>query len=926
MNKENAQLKSQIYDLKAHIDELNQRLRISEQTKDDLSQKVEGSLADSEREHQTEIHQLQAQILSLQNQNKLESEKMKAKVQASENMSIKTQSENAVMRNQIGKILKLSENYFHIQFSDVKQLTDHLMHPAPEGAEAAKVAINESSEKDRAKIKHLKEVLEEERIRCKQLELEVIQLRQHLQTETAKNASQLNDAQDRERKLQNALNSMLNEHKIEIATLQNVLNRKKYHTMMTQTADYDFGCNELLNEANRETEAIKNQLIDAQNTINQQKSQLDALEGQTKDEETIREKLRHKVQKARAKNELMIKDMKEAQRRINVLVEKIEQSNDEKDELESQLVILKANAEEIQAQYDITSKELVSTKSTLQLLEKHMKSQIEEITRITNDRDHLLALVHTQNQVLQETEEVIEKIQDQLPSENQFAPKVQHNSSSSQSPSEWDFGTLSEELKSVLRGIAENDGFSLENRIAKIFKIVSLWFEKREEQYEDKIKELNEKIIKDTRTVSDFATSLLNAIDSDDSLNMDEITEAVSNLYKEKLSLQQKVNELEAIPVVCDQATFNEMTETIESLQEIAKALRNKCKQRKEELHECKEAFAAVKEKSDDEIATMREANEKSRTIIDSLQTQLDELHTQNQELLDELNDAKNAHLNEYNQAQSEIENVLMEQSAKYDALKAETDKLIRARDEKLQVYQNKVKEFDNSLKKWEEISRDSNDENRKLKSQINKITLEKDEQFSRMVRQKEKEARQIEDKYQTMIEKLKEKSNETEELVQAMTKDIEENEQKMKQMTQQMATLQFQLQNANLKAQSKIDSIERTKKLAIAQLKAQLMAVETNYSLKHDEQKHIWEAEKRSLFGYIAQQFGSFFDAKQQLNEESFKQVVLKIKNEMERHKKQEKTIRKLLKAKESQTTEDALADLVLYMHPQLQPKNTIF
>ena len=107
--------------------------------------------------------------------------------------------------------------------------------------------------------------------------------------------------------------------------------------------------------------------------------------------------------------------------------------------------------------------------------------------------------------------------------------------------------------------------------------------------------------------------------------------------------------------------------------------------------------------------------------------------------------------------------------------------------------------------------------------------------------------------------------------------------------------------------------------------LKAQLMAVETKYSVIADEQRHKWEAEKRNLFCFFAQQFGSFFDAKQSLNEDSFKIIVNRIKNEIEKHKKQEQTIRKLLKARESQSTEDALADLVLSLHPQLQQKTPI-
>ena len=924
LSKENVQLKAQINQLKAQKDELSQRLKISEQTKEDLSNKVKASLADSEREHQEEVQQLQAQILSLQNQNRIEAEKLRMKMQMSDDQALKSQADNAVMKSQIGKLLKLSSNYFHKTFDDLKQLTDHLMHPKVDEIESIKASMNENAQ-DKEKLKRLKEAFDEEKSKCKQLELEVIQLRQTLQTESSKFASQVNQFQDKERKLQNTINQLQNDHKQEIVTLQNKMNSRKYHTMMTQTNNVDFGSIERLSDANKEIDRLNSKLIEAQNTIAHQQSKIDSYAAQSTDDNNVKEKLREKAQKAIAKNEKMLKDMKEDEKRINALIEKLGECNDEKAQLESRIAVMKAENSDIQNQYDLVSKELSNTKRAIDLIERQLFAQIAEVKQITNDRDYLLTLVHNQNQALQKTESIIENIKKQVPKQSIFGPNSPSTSSNAQEISnDWEFGTLPEDLKSILRGIAENDGFSVEKRIAQIFNVVSRWFDNKESESAKEIKELKEKIEKSGQALSDFATSILNAIDQD-SLDIEEIVEAISNLYKEKLGLQQKVNELEAKPVVCDKATFDEMTETIESLQDIIKVQRNKLKQRKAELKECKETFISVKDKTDEELQTLRDSHDKARQTIDSLQEQLDELHQRNKELLDELTETKDSHINEYSQAQSEIEAIMMEHSTKLEEMKAESDRQLQARDNKLLSLQNKVQEYENSIKKWEEMSRDANDEVRNLKSQINKLNMEKDEQFEKMVHQKEKEARQIENKYQSMIEQLKIKSSETEAIVQNMTKDIEENEQKMKMMTQQMTEMQFKLQKADLKAQSQLDSVERTKKLAIAQLKAKLMAAETNYSLKFDEQKHQWEAEKRNLFGYFAQQFGAFFDAKQALNEDSFKQVVAKIKNEMERHIKQEKTIRRLLKAKESQSTEDALADLVLYMHPQLQ-KNSKF
>ena len=731
----------------------------------------------------------------------------------------------------------------------------------------------------------------------------------------------MNELQDTIRRLQNKNNSLENDFKQEIVNIQKKYNAsKKVHSMMTQTNELELGLSDAILKANKEMEGLKSQIREKDQVISQKNAQVDALNAQIQDGDALKEKLQRKVSKVIGRNEQLIKELNEEQRKTNALVDKIDQINEEKEELESQIQLNKSENTDIQSNHKSTIKELESTRNALNLLEQRVNDQSEEIAQVTNDRDHLLTLVHLQSQALIQTEKLIEERQENEKHE------VKHNNNnvyqdSSTNEAEWDFGSLPDDLKSILRGIADNDGFSVDKRVSQMFSVVSRWFANLEVENQHNVNALKEKMAEDKKAINDFASSLLNAID-EDQLDFTEIVAAVENLYKDKLSLQQKVNELQSIPEVCDKATYDEMVSTIENLQEAVSALRNKNKQRKIEIHECKEAFISVKNKSDEELQTMHDANKKARETIDQLQAQLNDLHKQNQDLLDELSDSKQSHLSEYSEAQSEIEAVLMEQSSKYDMLKADLEKEIRDRDAKLLSFQNRAKEYDKSLKKWEEISRQATEETRNFKAQLNKTIMEKDDQFSQMVRQKDREARQIEEKYQEMIEELKTKSSETEEIVASMAKGIEENEAKMRQMTQQISQLNFQLQKSEIKSQSQIDSVERQKKLAIAQLKAQIMAIETKYSVLADEQKHKWEAEKRSLFCYIAQQFGSFYDAKQSLNEDSFKQIVNKIKLEIERHKKQEKTIRKLIKAKESQATEDALADLVLSIHPQLQQK----
>ena len=921
LNKENLNLKQQLLKSREQIDDLNQRLQIIMQSTHDVNNTAKNSKAVSDREHQDEVDELKAQIYEIQNRGKVETDRVKMRLKNSEEMSMKIQTENAILKNQIGKIVNLSQNYFHQKFQDSGELIDFLMHPLPE---IDKPIRTESNSEDKKRIKVIKEKLEREKARRKQLELEIIQLKKTIDVEASKKNEEKVDLQDLKRKYENEIKKLKSDHQREIVVLtkQIDLKGKRRNAGIQATPGYvsESNIGPISFEGFRESEDLKTKLRDTEVALSQLRTQTNAFQAQIDDDEQIKDKLHKKIQSLHSKLDQSQRDLKNAQRQVNSLSVQLDQIKGEKNGLEDKVHLLTAAGDDLQTKHTSANYELDAAKKALEYMEKLTKNQYSEISQLTHDRDHLLSLVHAQNQSLSNTEEIIRKLQSEIREKESLVPEYAHQDQDN-NPSEWDFGTLPEDLKDIIREFATNDGMDINNKIKHIFNIVSKWFDNSNAEHEAQIMEMNKKVHNANRTIADFATSLLRAIEQD-SLDLNEIVNAVSDLHKEKLTLEQRLNEINSVPVYFSQQTYNEMNDTISSLQQIAKELRNKEKQKKAELHECKSAFIDCQKKNQEQIDTLQLANEKAHETINELQQQLDDLHSQHKTLLNELTQIKDNQSSEYSQAQSDFEQYKMDFSSKLEDEKSEYIKQIQDREAQINNLSTKNNELNSSLRQWEEISRKSTDEARRLKKELNQVRLEKSEEISKIVAQKDQEVQQIEDHYQAMIEQLREKSNETEAIVKNMQNEFEENEKKMKEMTSQVTQLTFQLQKADLKAQSELDSVERSKKLIVAQLKTKLLAVETKYSVLAEEQKHNWENEKRALFGYLAQQFGAFYDIKQSLTDESFKQVVGRIKNEIERHKKQELTIRKLLHAKENQTTEDALADLVLSQHPKLQKK----
>ena len=924
VNKENADLKQQILKLNRENDDLQQRFKIMIASNNERKNSSNMNQSLTDREHKDQIFELNSQIYELQNKMKLEAERYNTKLKNNEELLYQTQTENSVIKNQLSKIFSLSHNFFHLKFNSVQDLIEFMMHPpSPEPTERTITKVEDTSAADKKKLKVIKEKLEKEKVRRKQLELEVIQLRQGADLAESRQVSEKIDIEEMKRKHSNEIKRLKSDHQREILNLSKQYSeQKKQYSIGTQTAiviDKEVPTEQILKESK-----LKSQLKETQLSLSQLQTQTNTFQSQLNDTEKMKDKIYRKAKEYQGRAENLQKELKEAQRIISSMNSQIEQLKEEKDQLENHIMETKLEYDEKQNRYDISSTETQNLKKSVEYLQNLTDSQCNEIKKLAEDRDHLVLLVHSQNQCLANSESIIAKLQkavkDSTPTIMKRALTDQNNLNYNNDPKEWDFGTLPEDLQDILRDFACNENMDMNQRIKHMFNVVSKWVEKINFDNETENTELKEKLKTSNDTITNFATSLLRVMDKD-SLDLKEIIAAVSDLYNQKLALEQRINEFEEAPRYYNQQDYEELTQTIDSLRQQLNDVKNKEKKKKKELRECKATFVDCQKKSQQQVDTLKIANDKAHETINDLQNQLNDLHTQHKTLLDDISFQQKQENRSVYYDENEITNLKNEYSSMIQDQKTAHKK----KDAVIINLKKKNKELESSLKQWEEISKKMGEDAKKMKQQIGDEQRElndKEEAISQLnsiLTQKDVEIQQIENHYQLMIEQLREKSSQTEVLVQAMQNEFESNDKKMKELNQQIVQLNFKLQKADLQIQAQNQSAERAKKLNEAQTRTQIMAIQTKFSVEAEEEKSKWENEKRALFGYMAQQFSTFFDPLQTLNEDSFKQTIVKIKNELERRNKQEMVIRRILKVKENQSTEDALADLVLSQHPQL-------
>jgi hypothetical protein len=73
-----------------------------------------------------------------------------------------------------------------------------------------------------------------------------------------------------------------------------------------------------------------------------------------------------------------------------------------------------------------------------------------------------------------------------------------------------------------------------------------------------------------------------------------------------------------------------------------------------------------------------------------------------------------------------------------------------------------------------------------------------------------------------------------------------------------------------------------REKKLVEAEARSLVANAESASHTKVDEQKARWEQEKQHLFGFVVDQFRQFFNPQAKVDEESFREVILRAREEL--------------------------------------------
>lgn len=311
----------------------------------------------------------------------------------------------------------------------------------------------------------------------------------------------------------------------------------------------------------------------------------------------------------------------------------------------------------------------------------------------------------------------------------------------------------------------------------------------------------------------------------------------------------------------------------------------------------------------DDLKAETRQLNEEKG----ELEENLSQMKTRCQNLAEELDNA--------NQTRVELESTMIEDhEEKIQALQEEFGERARQMQAQITDLSAKCEELAQAYKDGEALIAKQKKAIHNLRAAKKQRDVEYDELVKACAAKEEAAAIRLEEEKKNVTETYERALAELHNQCEAHRADVEKLSAALTQSENATSSAKvtiLKLQKENKRLACELESfkgqLDRERKLMETNVRTSKIAAESHYAMKLEEQKAKAEAEIRKLCAAGADAFRDFFDANEQLSERSFRALLEKAHDELARLSKSDAAIRRIVKAGERQTTEDAVAQAVM-------------
>lgn len=500
-------------------------------------------------------------------------------------------------------------------------------------------------------------------------------------------------------------------------------------------------------------------------------------------------------------------------------------------------------------------------------------------------------------------------------------------------PSAWQMTDADSSLSQRIAKIASNNALHAVSKLQQCFKAIASYYTKQIDQMRHTAEESSAQSQKMLTLLSDFVISLSIAL-NDKAVNIDEFIQypdISASLISRVNGLRAQITELtrakEILQSIIDgvAATFGITDST-----DISNKLNNVRGQVDEKLAAMDRRIKKLKEMNtdlNDQITLLKAENEKlssdfsrAKSTLETMNKQCEELSVANRKLKSEnaaskraLSDLEERAENAAKQFRANDEESKRAAVQAVNSIKNELGLTIEHLTAELQKANSTIAEADAKIQKQcrtihaQKASLAEKERDLAALKQQAEISARRSSEVSAI------EKRQAQESHERAIREITSQCDKFRQDVAALSQQSTKREKQLKESKNEIAQLRREISRLEKELACKEEEAEREAKIAESALRGAQMTAESQFTARLSEHRMKWEAEKRRILAFAADELRQFFNASEAIDEHSFRSLICKAKEEISRLQRSDSAIRRMVGASGRQTTDDAVAQLVL-------------
>lgn len=963
VHQKNRKLSNQLREAKNETENLSQRLEISLRTNEELSKKLEEEKNAASVQRHADTSAMQKKLQKSKEQAKTEVDTIYSQLQHLQKAKENSDVNYKLILNKVDRVIETGSHYFGADIQTIEDLLSIISQkpintsaktekPAPTKNENQATLLEKKLKKERTKSKTLQTEKADLESKIEQLKLDITDTENKYKNQIKEIKAQISQQKDDQALHEAEQQHLIENLKAKVESLKDDVAQRKQTIEQLQNQQIVVRSTPAP-QPKVEYEPVQPKPAPKQpKTQNTSSSGLDIsseqliqrnveISRQLQDVSNKREELAEKAQSLESINNQLLVELEKQKNEFQSL---ILVHNETKSELQMMRNALheKETAKE-KKENNLYRKEIQSQKAKIINLEKTLESQKSQIYDLTvaqqksqHDAEINEQKVKEMKNHVTQCENKLQDTKDELLStKKELAEKPTVTPEDVMPNTVWRYPEFDSELNTAIGKVASNSSLQPASKLQSIYRSINKYFkgliQERDLALDEALTE-NQTIREAIHQflVSTSITLSLQPITFDDFFlknKNQELSQHISQLragfddlcrkneqlnlllshFHERLGLNESDDPNDVI------SNINGVKETIDTQASTIQKRTKKCRELTENVNKLQKKIDTDTKDYNQQVTNLKASNDQLSKKVEALSSANSSLKRELQALKAEYSDFQQLHEDNTSSMTEKYENALAEARKSQAHLENDYQDQINNLVSQLNDANERIEEHEVALNRHKKTIQAQKATIGERDDELARVKQDAYETQQNIIARADEERQQLVDSYERAVAEIRDQCDKHRNDVEKLSKSCAEETKKVKQAKEQI--LQLKRMKAKLEADLKSlqEQMEREKKLNDNSTKAAILSAETNCASRIDELQTKFDNEKRRIYAFVADNFKQYFSPTDTLDERSFRSVVSKTRDELQTYIASDNAIRRMIGADSRQTTDDAVAQLVM-------------